>query len=109
IAAGQQRICILTNDDQPATVTVVKHVINNHTGTKVAGDFTLTINGVNAVGGNSFAGAESPGVTKTLTSVGAYSVSEAPVAGYVESASAGCSGTIALGESKTCTVTNDDI
>jgi Prealbumin-like fold domain len=109
IAAGEQRICILTNDDQAATLTVVKHVINDHVGTKVAADFTLTINGVVAVGGNSFAGAESPGVTKTLTSVGAYSVTEAPAAGYAASASAGCSGTIALGESRTCTITNDDL
>ena len=30
-------------------------------------------------------------------------------AGYTESLSADCSGTLALGETKTCTVTNDDI
>jgi hypothetical protein len=36
---------------------------------------------VNAVGGNSFAGSEA-GVTKTLTSVGAYSVDESSPTGY---------------------------
>lgn len=62
-----------------------------------------------AVGGNSFAGSES-GVTKTLPSVGAYSVTETAVPGYaLTSQSADCVGTIALGESKTCTITNGDL
>ena len=39
---------------------------------------------------------------------GAYSVSE-PAVGYAASFSADCTGTIAIGETKTCTVTNDDI
>ena len=83
--------------------------MNDNGGTAAASAFTMTINGVSAQGGNSFAGAASPGVTKTLTSVGAYSVTEGSVAGYTQtSASADCSGTIAVGESKTCTITNDD-
>lgn len=65
--------------------------------------------GVTASGGNSFAGSES-GVTKTLLSVGSYSVSEPAVLGYaLKSLSVDCAGVIALGEHKTCTVTNDDI
>ena len=64
---------------------------------------------VTASGGNSFAGSES-GVTKTLLSVGSYSVSEAAVLGYaLKSLSGDCAGVIALGEHKTCTVTNDDV
>ncbi len=109
VPAGQTKTCTLTNSDQPATLTVVKHVQNTHGGTASAGDFTMTIDGVTASGGNSFAGAESPGVTKTLTSVGSYNVTESSVPGYTQlSASADCSGTIALGESKTCTITNGD-
>ena len=109
IAAGQQKVCVLTNDDVPARLTVVKQVVNDHGGTKTAADFTITISGVTAVGGNTFAGSAA-GVTKTLSSVGAYSVTEMAVAGYaLQSASAGCSGTIALGESKTCVLTNNDI
>ena len=109
IAAGEQRICILTNDDAAAKLTVVKRVVNDHGGTKSAGDFTLTINGVTAIGGNSFAGSES-GITKTLSSVGAYSVTETAVPGYaLTSQSADCSGTIVLGESRTCTITNGDL
>ena len=109
IAPGDQKVCIVTNDDAPATLTVVKHVINDHGGTKTAADFTLTINGVTAGGGNSFAGSEA-GTTKTLTSVGSYSVTEVAITGYaLKSASSDCSGTIALGEHKTCTITNDDL
>jgi len=92
-----------------ATLLVAKHVINDHGGTKSAHNFTLTISGVKAVGGNSLVGSET-GVSKTLASVGAYSVTEAPLPGYaLKSMSADCSGTIALGQSKTCTITNEDL
>jgi uncharacterized repeat protein (TIGR01451 family) len=87
---------------------VIKHVVNDNGGSKVASDFTLTIGGVTASGGQSFAGAESPGVTKLLSTVGSYTVTEGAHAGYDVSSSADCSGTIALGEHKTCTITNDD-
>ncbi len=110
IPAGGSATCTITNDDRPATLTVIKHVVNDNGGTALASAFTMTINGVTAQGGNSFPGAEAPGVTKTLTSAGAYNVSESSLPGYTQtSASADCSGTIALGESKTCTITNDDV
>ncbi len=108
IAAGEHKTCLITNNDVGATLTVIKHVIDDNGGTKTAADFTLAINGVTAAGGNSFAGSET-GVTKTLTSVGAYSVTETAVPGYTMTASADCSGTIALGEHKTCTLTNNDV
>lgn len=92
-----------------ATLNIIKHVINNNGGIKNAGDFTLTIGGVTAVGGNTVTGAESPGVSKTLSTFGAYTVTETDVAGYSQSSSADCSGTIVAGETKTCTITNDDI
>ena len=109
LPAGGSATCTITNNDKAPTLTVIKNVVNDNGGTAAASAFTMTINGVSAQGGNSFAGAASPGVTKTLTSVGAYSVTEGSVAGYTQtSASADCSGTIAVGESKTCTITNDD-
>ncbi len=109
IAAGEHRTCTITNDDVPATLTVVKHVVNNNGGTKSAADFSITITGLGAAGGNTFAGSEA-GVTKTLTSVGSYAVVETAVPGYaLISASADCSGTIALGEHRTCVLTNDDV
>jgi hypothetical protein len=108
IAAGEHKTCVITNDDVPATLTVVKHVVNDNGGTKTAADFTLTINGVSAAGGNSFAGSEA-GVTKSLTTVGGYSVTENAMLGYhLAGMSADCSGTIALGEHRTCLLTNED-
>ena len=109
IAAGESKTCVVTNDDQPATITVFKQVVNDSGGTKSASDFTITINGVTAIGGNSFAGSTS-GVTRTLATVGAYSVNEAAVPGYaLTGVSAQCSGTIALGEQKVCVLTNNDV
>jgi hypothetical protein len=109
ILPGQHKTCVITNSDVPATLTVIKHVVNNNGGTKSAADFTITIGGVTAVGGNSFASSEA-GVTKTLTSVGSYTVDESSPVGYVlTGASADCFGTIALGQHKTCTLTNDDL
>jgi large repetitive protein len=89
-----------------ATLTVIKHVVNNNGGTKTAGDFTLTTSGVTASGGNSFAGSET-GVTKTIT-FGSYNLTESAV-GYAQTGASGCSGTITTGEQKTCTITNDDV
>jgi hypothetical protein len=108
IAADDHKTCTVTNDDIPAKLTVIKHVVNNNGGTKTAADFTLTINGVNAIGGNTFAGSET-GTTRSLAAVGAYNVTEVALLGYhLTSASADCTGTIALGEQKTCVLTNDD-
>ena len=110
LAAGQSATCTINNNDNPAHLIVIKHVINDNGGTATASNFTMTIGGVTAVGGNSFAGAENPGTDKTLSSLGAYTVTEGAMAGYTQtSASADCSGTIAQGETKTCTITNDDI
>ena len=107
IAAGETKTCTITNDDQPAHLIVIKHVVNDNGGSATASQFTMTINGVTATGGNSFPGAESPGTNKTVTP-GSYSVTETGPAGYTPSSSADCSGSIALGETKTCTITNDD-
>jgi hypothetical protein len=85
---------------------VVKHVINDDGGGAVASDFTMTINGVVAVGGNSFPGSETG--TDKLVTTGSYSVSESGLGGYTASFSSGCSGTISAGQTVTCTVTNND-
>jgi hypothetical protein len=107
IANGQTKTCTVTNNDQAATLTVIKHVINDNGGTKVAGDFTMNVTGSNVAPSSSFPGAEAPGTTVTLDA-GAYSVDENLVQGYLKSIGANCSGTIANGETRTCTITNDD-
>jgi hypothetical protein len=99
--------CTFHNSRLPSKLTVIKHVIKDSGGTAAAGDFTMSVSGVNP-SSSSFPGAESPGTTVTLDP-GSYSVSESGPAGYAESDSADCSGSIAAGEEKTCTITNDDI
>jgi hypothetical protein len=80
-------------------------VINNNGGTKVAGNFTMSVSGINVLPAASFAGSEA-GTTVTLNA-GSYSVTEGAHDGYTMSADE-CSGSIANGETKTCTITNDD-
>jgi type VI secretion system secreted protein VgrG len=89
-----------------ATVHVIKHVINDDVGSATAPDFTIGVTGTN-VSQSSFAGSEA-GVDVTLDA-GPYSIDEDPVSDYTKSLSVDCSGTIAAGETKTCTITNDDI
>lgn len=108
ITAGQTKTCTVTNDDQPAHLVVIKHVINDNRGSSTANQFTMTINGVTATGGNSFPGAEAPGTNKTVTP-GSDNVTETGPAGYVAFPSADCTGTIMLGQTKTCTIVNNDI
>jgi hypothetical protein len=67
---------------------------------------------MNVTGGSptpaSFPGAEAPGTTVALNA-GSYSVDEAAMAGYAKTLGANCSGSIAVGETKSCTITNDDV
>ena len=89
-------------DPLPGKLIVIKHVINDNGGTATAASFTMN------VAGCSFAGSELPGTTLTLNP-GSYSVTETGPGGYVSTLSAGCSGPLAAGDVKTCTITNDDI
>ncbi len=106
IGLGETKTCTITNDDKAPFLIVIKHVINDNGGSKMAQDFPITVSG-NSPSPTAFAGAESPGTTVAIK-VGSFSVTETPDPGYAASYS-GCTGTIALGETKTCTITNDDI
>jgi hypothetical protein len=106
IAAGETRICRVTNIDLPPGLTVVKRVINDNGGTKVAADFEISV----ASAGTDpapFDGSET-GTVLTIDA-GVYEVTEGEVDAYDGSFSEGCEGTIALGEARVCTVTNDDV
>jgi len=105
LALGESKTCTITNDDQPATLTVIKHVVNDNGGTAQASDFTMNVTGSNPSPA-SFAGDE--GGTNVTLDAGSYSVGESGPSGYSESDSADCSGSIANGETKICTITNDD-
>ena len=84
----------------------MKHVVNDNGGDAAAGDFTMSVTATNP-SRSSFPGDEA-GTTITVEP-GAYTVAESGPTGYAASFSLDCEGTIALGETKTCTVTNDDI
>ena len=71
LALGQSATCTITNDDQPAQLTLVKQVINSHGGTAVATDFLLSAAGtplVNVAGGgpSGQAGAVRHGIARAL-------------------------------------------
>jgi hypothetical protein len=102
---GGSATCTITNNDNAASLTVIKKVINDNGGTKLPADFTMLVSGTD-VSSNSFPG-NAAGTTVTLDA-GSYSVSENGLSTYAASYSSDCSGALALGEHKTCTVTNDD-
>ena len=107
---GGSYTCTITNDDQAATLTVIKHVINDNGGTATAGQWTITVTGGNASPA-SFPGSAS-GTTVSIDANATYTVSESGgPAGYTQTdASIECSSTTGLpsGGSATCTITNDD-
>lgn len=108
LAPGETKTCTVTNDDQPGQVIVIKHVINNDGKTNVAADFKMHVN--RSGGGyivDPFPGNE-VGTTVTLDA-GTFDVTEDQLSGYKANIPAACKGTIAVGQVKTCKITNDDI
>ncbi len=98
--------CTLTNTAIQPKLIVTKVVINDNSGEKEASDFEMTISGNSANPAN-FPGNEwgqSVGLNE-----GNYSVNEVNHDGYTQSFSGNCSGIIAIGQTKYCTITNDDI
>lgn len=97
----------------PATLHIIKNVINNNGGLATAPLFNLHVKlaGVDVVGSPAV-GAAIPGTTYSL-SAGTYKISEDVNIGYTQSFSGDCDATgnitLAAGDDKTCTITNDDI
>ncbi|HUU49319.1 MAG TPA: hypothetical protein VMW55_11140, partial [Nitrosopumilaceae archaeon] len=89
-----------------ASLTVIKNVVNDDSGTNVPGDFTMVITAINP-SDNNFAGVSGAGTTITIDS-GAYSVNETGPGGYGKTLSPECSGTAIAGELYICTITNYD-
>lgn len=97
---------------ETATLNVIKHVINDDGGTAIASDFNLhvMIDGIN-VEHSPAPGEESPGTKYTLDA-GVYKVSEDDFEGYTLSYSGDSDSngniTLAPGDNKTVTITNND-
>jgi hypothetical protein len=90
----------------PAILNVTKIVITDDGGIAIPSDFTITVDGNNP-NPAMFAGNSSG----TIVSIepGSYNVTEVGPSGYGQTNSVDCSGTISLGENKTCIITNDDV
>jgi Prealbumin-like fold domain len=112
--AGDRVIVVRGFAATAATLTVVKHLVNDNGGGAAAGAWSMHVkSGGVDVAGSPFAGAEAPGVTRVLPA-GSYTLSESGgPGGYNGTISGDCAanGAITLqpGDSKTCTITNDDV
>ena len=109
---GVSATCTIANDDQPASLTLVKTVTNDNGGTAVPAAWALTATGPTTITG---ATGTAP-VTAASVSAGTYVLSEAGPAGYTASAWSctgggtltGSSLVLTPGVSATCTIANDD-
>ncbi len=112
VAGGADVVCTIVNDDEPATLTLVKEVVNDDGGGAETTDWTLSAAGPETASGVTGA----PAVTAAPVSAGTYTLSEAGgPAGYAAGAWACDGGTLsgdrlslANGEDATCTIVNDD-
>src|SRR5258705_2158713 len=104
---GQHITCTITNDDQAASLTLVKAVINDNGGNAGANDFGLSVGGAPVNSGD----------TTTLNANTPYALDEVGLSGYSFVSLTGdapspsvVGGTVSLDESQhgTCTITNDD-
>jgi hypothetical protein len=117
LANGQSATCTITNDDNAPSLTLNKIVVTDNGGTALESAWTLTANG-GAAGTLSGAGAAGAAdvVSTASFKAGTYALSESGPGGYVASAWVCVGGTqngssiaVGLGESATCTITNDDL
>ena len=103
LALGDEKTCTITNSDIQPKLTLVKTVVNNYGGTLGVADFPLFIGATPAISGTAYG-----------LNAGTYTASETEQFGYTASAwgtdcAADGSVTLAVGEEKTCTITNSDI
>lgn len=100
VAGG--RLYLGSNPLPDPELTVTKVVVNNDGGTAVAGDFSLTLNGLAITSG-----------LATTTPAGSYTVAETGPGDYTGTFSGDCAadGTITMvaDSTYTCTLTNDDV
>ncbi|MEP7224297.1 MAG: hypothetical protein ABI783_05005 [Actinomycetota bacterium] len=102
-----ERTCTLTNNDIPpaqgATLIVRKVLVNDNGGSKQASDFSFSVNGQPA---QPF---EADAQNELTVAPGTYGVVEPAVARYTTSYE-GCSNIVlGVGQTATCTVTNNDV
>ncbi|OGH88587.1 MAG: hypothetical protein A3J93_00600 [Candidatus Magasanikbacteria bacterium RIFOXYC2_FULL_42_28] len=99
---GDAKICTITNDDIAPQLIVTKTVVNDNSGSKVIADFSFFIDG-----------SQVSSTVASTTSVGLHTVSETADSGYTSTIGGDCAAdgtiTLAIGDVKTCTITNNDV
>ena len=110
IGLGETKTCTFVNDDKPGTLIVKKVVINDNGGSKIATDFKFKVNGGNATSFIQDGDDTLKGLNTLTVNAGTYSVIEdgLPITGYDTTYDTCSNVTVSLGETKTCTITNDD-
>jgi hypothetical protein len=105
LAPGDDKVCIIMNDDIAPTLTLIKTITNDDGGTITDPDaFLLTIDG----------NATTSGTAVTLVGNANYQAGETQQPGYAAGTWGGdCAAdgsvTLQAGDNKTCTINNDDI
>jgi uncharacterized protein YfaS (alpha-2-macroglobulin family) len=101
-ATAYASFVVQSSAPQPATLIVNKVVVNNDGGSKVASDFSFSVNGAPPVA------FESDGSNALSVAAGTYTVTEPTAAGYSASLSNCTNVVLASGATATCTITNND-
>jgi len=109
LSLGDNKTCTITNNDiepivvLPATINVIKTVINDNGGIKTIASFPLFVNGTLVTSG----------VTNIFAAPATYTVTETSDSNYTRTFSGDCdiNGQLNLiaGDHKTCMITNNDI
>jgi hypothetical protein len=113
IQSGLVTTCTFTDTPIQPTLTITKTVVNDNGGTKHATDFGFAVDGGTATAFTQDGTDVLKGKNVMTLSAAAHTLSEPAVAGYAASVWGGdCAAngaiTLANGENKTCTITNDD-
>ena len=102
--------CTLSNDDRPAKLTLLEHVVNDNGGTAHPIDWTLTATGPTTISGHT----GDPSVTDSEVNAGTYTLGQTGPPGYAghwacsPDTLTGSTVVVANGADVTCTATNDD-
>ena len=115
VKEGENWVCTYNDSIRNGTLRVIKHVINDNGGTNVAADWSIHVkSGANEVTGSPQPGVESPGTAATRAGGHVHRFGDGcplgvPFDGFSGDCDTSGSVTLALGQTKTCTLTNNDI
>lgn len=103
LAAGDDAICTITNDDQPGHLIVHKVTVP---ASDTATQFSITASGGTIVSPAATESIVGGGSVDYTVNAGTYSVSEADLAGWDETSNTCADVVVANGETEHCTITN---